>query len=187
MQDVSRDILIRASKGDVGAFEKIYNAASGFVYSIAFGITNSREDAQEVTQDVFMKIYKNLKKFQFHSSFRTWVYRVTVNTAINTYRRISKEIKKRGNYDIAMKTGHAPEVTKEVIDREDNQRVVSSLLAMLNPDQRACIVLREIEGLSYKEIAKALKININTVRSRLKRARSALLTHCKGKGISDEL
>ena len=67
MDDISNDIIMRAREGDIDAFEKIYRAASGFVYSIALRITNNREDAQEVTQDVFLKIHRSLKYFEFKS------------------------------------------------------------------------------------------------------------------------
>lgn len=187
MEHIPQDILIQASRGDMEAFEKIYKAACGFVYSVALRITNSKEDAEDIIQDVFIKIYKNLKKFQFRSSFKTWLYRITTNIAINHYRRISKERNRRVDYDVAIKTESTPDATGEIIDREDNERLVASLLDLLNPDQRACIILREIEGLNYREISEVLKININTVRSRLRRARLALLAHRKRGVISDEL
>ena len=187
MEHIPKDVLVQASQGDMEAFEKIYKAACGFVYSVALRITNSKEDAEDIIQDVFMKIYKNLKKFQFRSSFKTWLYRITTNIAINHYRRILKERNRRVDYDVAIKTESTPDATREIIDREDNERLVASLLDLLNPDQRACIILREIEGLNYREISEVLKININTVRSRLRRARLALLAHRKRGVISDEL
>ena len=182
MQDIAKDILIQASEGDMGAFEQIYRATSGFVYTLAFRITNNAADAQEVTQDVFLKIYKNLKKFQFRSSFKTWVYRIAVNTAINSYRRTVKELKRKVEYDEAVHVVPAPDRTDASIDAQDNRESVQHLLRLLNPDQRACLLLREIERLSYREIAGALKINLNTVRTRLKRAREALMAYNKKRG-----
>lgn len=175
MQDISKDILIRASEGDIDAFEEIYKITSGFVYNVVLRITNNKDDAQEVTQDVFLKIYKNLKKFQFRCSFKTWIYRISANTAINAYRKKSKEIIRKSDYETAIKSEPSKQATEEKIEKADREAVLTSLLKELNPNQRACIVLREIEGLDYKEISDTLKININTVRSRLKRAREALL------------
>jgi RNA polymerase sigma-70 factor (ECF subfamily) len=182
MQDISRDILIQASKGDIGAFEQIYKASADFVYNVAFRITCNRDDAQEVTQDVFLKIYNNLKKFQFRSSFKTWIYRIAVNSAINTYRRMSREQARRLDFDMVIKSKPATQLEEQPIDKQDREHLLMSLLKILNPDQRACIVLREIEGLDYKQIAVALDININTVRSRLKRAREALMAYVKKRG-----
>ncbi|MBU3912092.1 MAG: RNA polymerase sigma factor [Candidatus Omnitrophica bacterium] len=179
MQDISRDLLTQASKGDMQAFEEIYRLASGFVYSVALRITANADEAKEVTQDVFIKVYKKLWRFRFQSSFKTWVYRVTTNTALNTLKKISKEIGRRADYDVALKVKDDRAATTQAVERDDNKRLLSSLLGMLNPDQRACIILREIEGLDYREISKALGVNINTVRSRLKRAREALIPHGK--------
>jgi RNA polymerase sigma-70 factor (ECF subfamily) len=175
MEVISKDILIRASQGDMGAFEKIYKATSGFVFSVSLRITGNKHDAEEATQDVFMRIYKNLKRFQFRSSFRTWVYRIAVNAAINSSKKASQETARRSDYDTAIKTQCAPDAADEIAKQKDSENLIASLLSKLNPDQRACIVLREMQGLSYSEISRALRVNINTVRSRLKRARESLL------------
>ena len=178
MQDISVKILIQAAAGDMESFEQVYKATADFVYSVALRVTSNAQDAEDVTQDVFLKIHKNLKSFQFRSSFKTWVYRITVNTAINSSKRASRDLGRRADFDKAVASkGTEPQVS--AFDKEDNESKLKPLLDRLNPDQRAVIVLREIEGLSYEEIAKALNININTVRSRIKRARQALLEEAK--------
>jgi len=187
MSDIPKEILSQAAGGNIEAFEAVYNAASGFVYNVALRITNNKADAEEVAQDVFMKIYKNLRNFEFKSSFKTWAYRITVNTAINKYKSASRERNSRDQFDTAIENLASEDKTREFIDRENSEQLVSRLLDALNPDQRACIVLREIEGLSYEEISKVLKINLNTVRSRLRRARLALLTLGKNEVEANEL
>jgi RNA polymerase sigma-70 factor (ECF subfamily) len=175
MYPISDDDIRRASRGDVEAFERIYRASSSFVYNLAYRIINNKEEAEEITQDVFLKIHGALKAFRFQSSFKTWVYRIAVNAALNTYRRRVKEMKRReDDFDTVLKNTGVPEAARACLDREAGDAQVASLLNGLNPDQRACIVLRELEGLSYQDIARALDINVNTVRSRLKRARLAL-------------
>jgi len=184
MEDISRDIIEQAQRGDREAFESIYKAASGFVYSVALRITNNRQEAQEVTQDVFLKIYHHLKDFGFRSAFKTWVYRITVNTALNAYRRIAKEANRRHDFDTVIeKQAASRDTEKEIMQQEEsvsNQKRLEALLNKLNLEQRTCIVLREIQGLSYQEISRILNINLNTVRSRLKRAREALLAYSSG-------
>jgi RNA polymerase sigma-70 factor (ECF subfamily) len=186
MEDIPRDIIEKAQAGDMDAFESIYKASSGFVYSVTLRIIDSRQEAQEVTQDVFIKIYHNLKHFEFRSSFKTWAYRIAVNTALNAYKKASKEANRRQDLDSVIDTQIASvDTKKEMVDREERAHAKAELdllLRKLNPDQRACIVLREIEGLSYEEISGALNININTVRSRLKRARVALMAHSGASG-----
>jgi len=174
MEDIAKDILIKASRGDTRAFEDIYNASSSFVYNVAFRIVNNREDALEVAQEVFMIIYHKLKGFRFESSFKTWVYRITANSAINFAKKSSRF--KTVPYEDDLGDGEVLNEVHAQMDQEHQSQLVENLLAELNPDQRACVVLRDIQGLSYEEIARALNININTVRSRLKRSREKLLS-----------
>jgi RNA polymerase sigma-70 factor, ECF subfamily len=190
MEDIPRAIIEQAQKGDIEAFEQIYRAASSFVYSLALRITASRQEAQEVTQDVFIKIYHHLREFQFRSSLKTWVYRIAANTAFNAYKRLSRERRRTQEFETVAYTQAAEEETaKELMKQEEQQahkERLHALLSVLNPEQKMCIVLREIEGLSYQEISRALKININTVRSRLKRARQALVEYSAG-GLNNGL
>jgi len=87
MREIPEDSIKRAQDGDIGAFEEIYRAASGYVYTIALRITDNREDAQEVAQDVFMNVYRKLRDFRFGASLKTWLYRITVNAAINLVKK----------------------------------------------------------------------------------------------------
>jgi len=186
MEDISRDIIIKASRNDIAAFEDIYRKTSVFVYNVALRIAGSTEDADEITQDVFMKVYKHLHKFNFLSSFKTWVYRITVNTAINYEKAAEKHVSQRADYDTALNVVSTEEAARDNINKQAKEVKISALLGALDPDQRACIVLREIEGMNYREIANALKVNINTVRTRLKRARTKLLSFAK-RGDNNEL
>ncbi len=187
MKDIPRDIIIRASRGDIAAFEEIYKTACSFVYSLALRVTRNSSEAEDVVQEVFMKVHRNLSRFKFRSAFKTWVYRVAVNTAINTYRKTSKEMGRRVDFDKVARIYPAASTVQSGMEKEENREKFSVLLTVLNPDQRVCILLREVEGLSYKEIAAVLKININTVRSRLKRARSLLLSRQKSEVVKSGL
>ncbi len=170
MNDISADILKKASTGDIGSFELIYKNTADFVYNIARCILNNNEDAEEITQEVFITVYRKLRYFRFESSVRTWIYRITVNRAINLAKKRSREKMISAKYEKEVSFGAGMNTEKE-----KRGAVIETLLMSVDPDQRACLVLRNIEGLSYKEISEALKININTVRSRLRRAREKLL------------
>lgn len=183
MNDLALDVLERASAGDMDAFEQIYRATSSFVYNVAFRITRNSADAEETTQDVFMKIYRNLKGFGFRSAFKTWVYRITVNTAINHYRKFNKEEKNRVDYDNIIESLPDNRLATEEINQSDHQSRLNALLDRLSPKYKACLILREIEGLSYQEIAGTLNMPVNTVRSRLKRARQALLVEAERRSL----
>ncbi len=174
MEDLARDMLIKASQGDMQAFEELYKASSSFIYNVALRIVNNREDALEVAQEVFMIIYDKLKTFRFESSFKTWAYRITANHAINFAKKSSRA--RTVPFEEAAGEGAVYNEARDHIDQEHDRQLVERLLGELNPDQRACVVLRDIQGLSYEEIAQTLSININTVRSRLKRSREKLMS-----------
>ena len=175
MQEVERELITRAGQGDMRAFREIYERASGYVYTLAYRVTNTKHDAEEVTQDVFFKLHQSLGSFKFEASFKTWLYRIAVNTALNHAKKrnrvTTREVEKVYE-DLATVT--QPDAGKR-LEAEDTEKKLKILLDQLNPDQRVCIVLREIEGMDYQEIATSLGININTVRSRLKRARETLM------------
>ena len=175
MEEIERELITRAGQGDTRSFREIYVRASGYVYTLAYRVVGTKPDAEEVTQDVFLKIHHSLGSFKFESSFKTWLYRIAVNTALNHFkkrRRVTTREVEEVYEDPATVT--QPEAGKR-LEAEDTERSLKVLLDQLNPDQRACILSREIEGMDYQEIATSLGININTVRSRLKRARETLM------------
>ena len=187
MQEIERELIARARRGEMEAFREIYQQAAGYVYTLVYRVVNTKHDAEEVTQDVFLKIHHNLGSFKFKSSFKTWLYRIAVNTALNHAKKRSRVTTREVEEvfeDPATVT--QPDAGKRLEAEEASQRL-KVLLDQLNPDQRACILSREIEGMDYQEIATSLGININTVRSRLKRAREALMTFAQKEGASHEM
>lgn len=175
MDNITTESIKAAASGDVPAFEEIYRLSSCFVYNVAFRVVGNVEQSEEITQEVFLRVHRKLGSFQFQSSFKTWIYRVTVNTALNFVKKHSRHRK----YELPMHDHFQPESqitgVNEKIEKEHKEKMIQKLLATLSPEHRACVVLRNIENLSYQEIAETLEININTVRSRLNRARQALL------------
>ena len=188
MREIAKSTIEMAACGDMTAFEEIYKQFSSTVYTIALGITRNRQDAEEAAQDVFVKVFRGLNNFRFGSSFNTWLYRITVNTAINLYRKRARHGAGSLQYDEGKDTRTVmPGIQRQETERQDVKARVAALLDNISPEHRSCIVLREIEGLNYKEMAGALSIPLNTVRSRLKRAREALIAYCRKEGICYEL
>ncbi len=175
MNDVPKDILIKAAEGDREAFKEIYRLTSGFVYSVAIRILGKPEDAEEVTQDVFLKVHHSLKGFGFRSAFKTWLYRITINTSLSEAKKSTKEKLKQGDYETAIQKVSEPSSMDKKQEKEEGELKISKIMSYLNLDQRACLLLRAIEGLNYEQIAEVLETNINTVRTRLKRAREVLI------------
>lgn len=180
MDEIGEDIIKRAIDGDELAFEEIYKAYFGFVSSVAYRIVSKSEEAEEVCQEVFMTIYRKMSSFRQESSLKTWVYRITINHALKYAKKKSKESKGMVEYDEEGSIASLTKDARQKMDDEQNEKQVEKLLGYLNLEQRACIILRSIEGLSYQEIASTLKIPINTVRSRIKRARESMLAFRKG-------
>lgn len=187
MIEIEQDTLEQAAGGDIDAFRRIYDSFSAFVYNVALRVTNNSADAEEVTQDVFLKVYRKLEGFQFRSAFKTWLYRITVNTAINYYRRSVRQYQDRVDYDDVAETLPGQSSAAENAIQNEFETRLNGLLKLLSPEYKACLILREIEGLSYEEIASALNIPVNTVRSRLKRARLALAEAGRKGLVQDEV
>ncbi len=176
MQKVPNDVVIKAQEGNMESFEQIYRVTSGFVYSTIFRIIHNRQESEDVLQEVFLKVYRSLSRFRLESSFTTWVYRIAVNTALTFCRKRKTGIKKMQNYKSNAGLNIDRPGNEFSLDKEAKRDLINSLLSNLSSSQRACIVLREIRGLSYKEIADVMRTSINTVRSRLKRAREKLMS-----------
>ncbi|MCH7504519.1 sigma-70 family RNA polymerase sigma factor [PVC group bacterium] len=173
---ITQDIIKKASTGDLDAFEKIYRYYAGFVFNVSLRVTNDRETAKDVSQEVFLTVYRKLKNFRFDSSFKTWLYRIAMNTAINTAKKESK-IKEKALKSHIEEPGKPwqNDVNKHM-DQVDNEQRLNTLLSKLQVQERACMVLKHIEGLSCQDIADALKMNVNTVKTKLRRAREKLMT-----------
>lgn len=183
MDDLSHELLGKAQTGDVAAFEEIYRQTSGFVFNVALRIVRRHADAEDVTQEVFVKTHKNLQQFRFQSSLKTWLYRITVNTALSCCRKSAGEMNTFAKYKNHLETQPANDPFPDPVQKKDNETIAATLLAKLDPDQRACVVLREMEGLAYDEISEILNIPMNTVRSRLHRAREALMEVAKKEAL----
>jgi len=175
MNEITRNLINQAADGDRESFEEIYKACSGYVYNVVYRILGNQQSAEEATQDVFLIIYRKLSTFRFASSFKTWVYRIAVNISINYVKRMNKERNRTVEFKEELFVTQQPNPIEQKGNKQFSDNVVTALLDRLNPDQRACIVLRSIQGLSYQEISETLNVNINTVRTRLKRARITLL------------
>ncbi|MCK6547833.1 sigma-70 family RNA polymerase sigma factor [Myxococcota bacterium] len=180
--DKARDLqwVEAARKGDRQAFGKLVERYQRRVYAMAFGILRNREDAWDVAQEAFVKAYRNLDRFEGTSAFYTWLYRIAYNLSIDTLR--DKHRRDQVGLDETKKVEEAldAEGTREthnpgeVADRRELAAVIQAALAKLSEKHRAIIVLREIEGLSYEEMAEVLGISKGTVMSRLFHARQNL-------------
>lgn len=167
------DLVVRVLDGDQLAYKVLVERYQARIFSVAYGLLRNREDAREVSQEAFIKAYRNLSGFRRDSSFYTWIYRITVNLGIDFRRKAyrKREValdETRIVPEDAHHTGPRPMPTPGAsLERKQLGGRIREAIDQLPEDQRAAIILREIQGLSYKEIADALDCAEGTVMSRL--------------------
>lgn len=177
-----KELLRRSKEGHVASFEELISSHQQKVYNIALRMLTNEQDAFDASQEVFLKVYKNLDKFQENSSFSTWLYRITTNTCLDFIRK-HKDRKNDVSIDAQVEFDDGEtsfqlkdkkvDVEEEVLKKERRQ-VLLEAISQLNPEHRKMIVLRELQGMSYQEIAEITGANIGTVKSKINRARISL-------------
>ena len=173
-------LVARCAQGDQAACAELVAEHQRMVYQLAFHLLGNRDEALDLSQDVFMRVFRTLPHFRGHSQLRTWIYRIVVNQARNRQRWWRRRHRaSQVSLDQHLETHAEPSGNPQVAP--DNvlaqKRLASQLRRALDAlpfDQRSVVVLREIDGLSYDEIAFSLGVTLGTVKSRLTRARRAL-------------
>jgi len=163
-------------EGNTSAFDVIVRRYNTKVYSLAYRLLNSVEDAEDVAQDTFSQAFKGLGSFRGTSKFYTWLFRITYNLAISQRRKRKPALSLNSQTDsqgeITLPSDDASPMKN--MEDEEGKSLMDKALGMLSLDHRAGLVLKEIEGFSYEEIALSLGVPVGTVRSRLHRARLEL-------------
>jgi len=174
-----KDLVARSKVGDTRAFGELVRRYQKPVFRIVLRMVRSQDDADDLTQDTFVRAYRGLKTFKEEFDFHPWLYRIAVNQAINFINKRKKQaasdIDEVPEADI--KTGTEPESPLQAASRQELLGRLESALEKLPEEQRAVFLLRVQEGLSYEEIADAMETPKGTVMSRLARARMALRRH----------
>jgi len=170
MSQEDQIFLNQAKTGDKVAFGKLVEKYYEMVYAVIFGILGNREESLDLAQDLFVKVYRELNRFRGDSSFKTWLYRIAVNMAIDLIRKRRPFVP----IDEGMELPVEKPSPRDQASQEELSRFVREALALLSPEHRAILVLREWHDLSYEEIAETLRIDLGTVMSRLHYARKKL-------------
>lgn len=184
-REIDRELVGRVQDGDESAFRELFDRYHRRAFAVAFGVVKNKQDALDVVQEAFIKVHKHIQSFQGSSSFYTWLYRIVMNLSIDHVRR-SKKSKdmdyddrvRRNEDDIAGDGTLLPRIldgnpSKTVMRRELSE-VIQKALDELPEYHRAVILLREVEGLSYEEMAELLKVPKGTIMSRLFHARKKM-------------
>lgn len=167
--------------GDEAAYETLLERFQQPVYSLVQRLIEDQSEASDVTQEVFLKVFRNVNSFRSQSSLKTWIYRIAVNEAHNRRRwfgrhrksEVGLEAEQNGKawLDHLRDAGRSP---YELVLNQERRLAIERALETLNPVFRAAVVLRDQEELSYEEIADVLEISLGTVKSRILRGREAL-------------
>lgn len=170
-----RSLVFLAQQGDGEAFALLVQRHQKMVYNLALGKTGSHHDAEEITQNAFLKAWQGLPQFQGKAAFSSWLYRLTLNAATDFLRQRGRHAKvvSLSDPDLPPIPDQSPTPEERSAAEADRQALWQAIEA-LPEQQRTILLLREIDGLSYKEIALALDLEEGTVRSRLSRSRKVL-------------
>jgi len=186
--ELDQTLIERAQAGDQAAFRRLVERHQRRAFGIAVALVRDEEDANEVVQEAFIRVYRGLSQFHGGSSFFTWLYRIVTNLSIDVIRRPARREQPLGD-DLERELDAAPAVRGfdasdpfVELHRSELRQVIEKALDELPPYHRGVIVMREIQGMSYEEMAEAMNVSKGTIMSRLFHARRKLenaLAHCK--------
>ncbi|KAB2953949.1 sigma-70 family RNA polymerase sigma factor [Heliorestis acidaminivorans] len=176
-----RLLVQQAQKGDRQAFEKLVTMYQDRVYALSYRMAGNPDDAQDLAQEAFIRAYSSLASFRQDADFGTWIHRITVNTWINMQRKNKRatvvsldEPMHTSDGEVQRELAATSEGPEEFVERRETSDRIRQALLELKPEHRAVIVLREMQGYSYEEVAEMLDCTLGTVKSRINRARNAL-------------
>lgn len=176
-----RVLVSQAKKGDAHAFRKLVERHQRRAFAIALGLVRDENDAREVVQEAFLRVHKGLASFEGGSSFFTWLYRIVHNLAIDVMRRPSRREVGLPDHAALDEGPDEPLVSRidgsdpsDVVRRGEIRKRIQIALDALPPYHRGVILMREIEGMSYEEMAEAMGVSKGTIMSRLFHARKKL-------------
>jgi RNA polymerase sigma-70 factor (ECF subfamily) len=180
-----RELVDRVQQGDDAAFKELFDRYHRRAFAVAFGVVKNKQDALDIVQDAFIKVHRHIKSFQGSSSFYTWLYRIVMNLSIDHVRRNKKgkdmdydDKVGREAVDVAGDGTLLPSILdgnpRKTVLRKELSEAIQAALDDLPDYHKAVILLREVEGLSYEEMASVLKVPKGTIMSRLFHARKKM-------------
>lgn len=185
--NIDDSVLVgQAQAGDAAAMERLILKYQNRIYNVTLKMCGNPDDAAELTQEAFVKVIESIDKFKGKSSFYTWLFRIAVNLTLNHCQRSARRATRSLDAEETDPDGQAGQLLKDLLsdDRAVDPAVVAQSqelcdlarqsLLQLDESQRTVVVLRDIEGMNYTQIAEVLNIELGTVRSRLSRARNRL-------------
>jgi len=171
------ELIKKIKENDSEAFKIFYETYKNLVYNVCYRMLNNRQDAEDVTQDIFVKAIKSIHKFRGDSKISTWIYQITVNTNINYIRRKKIEIWFSLDFLVGKEESLQDNINNRPdfkFEKKELEALVQQAIQSLPTRQRTAIILQRYEGLSYKKIAKVMKTSLSAVESLLYHAKDNL-------------
>lgn len=176
------ELVARCQRGDSSAFDELVTRYRTKIFAMIYNMVRNEEDAWDLAQDGFFKAWKSIGRFKGQSSFYTWLYRIVMNVTIDwlrkkrvhTDREFDDEVGLREIEPGSVTTPGADPLPHQKLHHDEIRRRIDEAVAKLSPDHRAVILLKEVDGLQYQEIAEVMDCSIGTVMSRLFYARKKL-------------
>jgi len=191
-KEQEKEIIQKVIDGDRNAFEDLVLANQKNVYNLALKMTRNEDDALDISQEAFVKAFQQLKNFRGDSKFSVWLYRLTYNLCIDFLRKKPKTNTISLTYDdesgdsTPLDIPDLRDLPEDNAIRNETRETIKEGINELADDHREVLVMREVTGMSYDEIATTLNVSIGTVKSRLARARLKLVEFLKDKGTFPE-
>jgi RNA polymerase sigma-70 factor (ECF subfamily) len=183
VEPTDEELVARIRDGESSAFRTLVERHYQKVFGLALSMVRNRDDALDLTQETFLHVHRSIGGFRYSAKFSTWLYRIVTNLCIDHFRRASRspqtvELTPADEKDSPSRQWADPSAERpdDAVHRSEMRRALERAFAQLSPPHRAVMVLRELEGLSYEEIAVVLGCSIGTVMSRLHYARKRLQT-----------
>lgn len=178
-----KELLLNLQEGDKTAFRQFFNRYQQMVFNVCYRMSDSREEAEDNTQDVFIKVFQAIANFRSDSKLSTWLYRISVNTCLKNQNR--KRLNRLVSLDFLLKEEERnnsvflSEAPDQKIEKSETEQIVRYAIQKLSARQRTAVVLHRYENLSYEEIARIMEISIPAVESLLHRAKENLAEKLK--------
>jgi RNA polymerase sigma-70 factor, ECF subfamily len=184
------EFIEKLKRGEAEAFEQLVNERSGEIYGLLFRLTENSEEARDLTQETFLRAFQNIGRFRGDADLRTWIYRIAINQARNRWRWWRRRRRDstvsldatlgQSNQTLIATLAESSENPEERTLAHERESALRSALQKLGRTYRETVILRDIEGFTYEEIARTLEINVGTVKSRLARGRQELREKLEG-------
>ena len=188
VQDIDAHLMLRFKEGDTGAFDTLFKKHTRRIVNFAYRFVRNREVAEELAQEVFLKVYQNAEGYQIQSKFTSWLYTIATNICLNEIRKPRYRVKHQSMYVTSKSDSGTEEIQREIavtdgpdrmMEQQAIERAIRESLNQIPEKQRIAFILNKYQELSYSEVADVLKISEKAVKSLIHRAKETLADRLK--------